>query len=226
MLKAVRLRCEYKDNPIGIGETNPVFGWILESDGRNVVQETYHLQVDTSEDLSDPIWDTGVVKSSESAHVVYAGPKLQSSARYFYRVKITDNHGNESPWSDTAFFETAMLDNSQWKAKFISPEGEDEGDSSKGKLLRKEFNLDGEIAYARVYATALGMYELYINGKGVGNGLLTPGWTNYRERLQYQTYDVTDMLKEGANAIGAALGVGWYKGDLAGWLGRRNLYGK
>ena len=225
MLKAVRLRCEDLDNPIGIGETNPVFGWILESDGRNVVQETYHLQVDTSEDFSDPIWDTGVVKSSESAHVVYAGPKLQSSTRYFYRVKITDNHGNESPWSNTAFFETAMLDNSQWKAKFISPEGEDEGDSSKGKLLRKEFKLDGEIAFARVYATALGMYELYINGKGVGNGLLTPGWTNYRERLQYQTYDVTDMLKEGANAIGATLGVGWYKGDLA-WKDNRNVYGK
>ena len=154
--------------------------------------------MDTSEDFSDPIWDTGVVKSSESAHVVYAGPELQSSTRYFYRVKITDNHGNESPWSDTAFFETAMLDNSQWKAKFISPEGEDEGDSSKGKLLRKEFNLDGEIAYARVYATALECMELYIHKWKTGrNGLLTPGWTNYRERLQYQTYDVTDMLKEG-----------------------------
>ena len=69
------------------------------------------------------------------------------------------------------------------------------------------------------------MYELYINGKRVGNGLLTPGWTNYRERLQYQTYDVTDMLKEGANAIGATLGVGWYKGDLA-WKDNRNVYGK
>ena len=92
-----------------------------------------------------------------------------------------------------------MLDNSQWQAKFISPEGEDEGDSSKGKLLRKEFNLDGEIAYARVYATALGMYELYINGKRVGNGLLTPGWTNYRERLQIKP--ITDMLKN--NTIGS-----------------------
>jgi len=225
MLKAVRLRCEYLDNPIGIGETNPRFGWMLESDERNVIQETYHLQVDTNEDFTHPIWDTEVVKSSQSAHIEYQGPKLQSSTRYFFRVKITDNHGNESPWSETAFFETGLLDNSEWEAKFISPEGEDEGDSSKGKLLRKEFHLDGEVAFARVYATALGMYELYINGKRVGDGLLTPGWTDYRKRLQYQTYDVTEMLNNGANAIGAVLGAGWYKGDLA-WEGNRNVYGK
>ena len=72
--------------------------------------------------------------------------------------------------------------------------------------------MDGQVAFARVYATALGMYELYINGRRVGDGLFTPGWTDYRKRLQYQTYDVTDMLKEGANAIGAVLGAGWYKG--------------
>lgn len=225
MLKAAKLRCEYLENPIGIGEIKPRFGWILESDGKNVVQETYHLQVDTNQDFANPIWDTGFVRSSESAHVEYAGPNLKSSTRYFYRVRITDNHGNESPWSETAFFETGMLDSSEWRANFISPEGEEESGSSKGKLLRKEFNLDGQVAFARVYATALGMYELYINGRRVGDGLFTPGWTDYRKRLQYQTYDVTDMLKEGANAIGAVLGAGWYKGDL-GWEGNRNVYGK
>lgn len=224
MLKAVSLKCEHLDNPIGIGEAKPRFGWILESDGRNVIQESYHLQVSTNSDFTNPLWDTGVVRSSESAHVEYSGPQLQSSTRYFFRVKIADNQGNESPWSDIAFFETGMLDSSEWKAEFISPEGEDEGDSSKGKLLRKEFQLDGEIAFARVYATALGMYELYINGNRVGDGLLTPGWTDYRKRLQYQTYDVTNMLKDGANAIGASLGAGWYKGDLA-WEGNRNVYG-
>ena len=103
MLKAAKLRCEYLENPIGIGEIKPRFGWILESDGKNVVQETYHLQVDTNQDFANPIWDTGSVRSSESAHVEYAGPNLQSSTRYFYRVRITDNHGNESPWSETAF---------------------------------------------------------------------------------------------------------------------------
>lgn len=225
LLKTIGLRCEYLDNPIGMGETNPRFGWILDSDNRNVVQESYRLQVSMGEDFTDPIWDTGIIDSSESVHVEYAGPKLESSARYFYRVKVSDNHKNESPWSDAAFFETGILDASEWKAAFISPEGEDEGASSKGKLLRREFNLDGEIEFARVYATSLGMYELYINGAQVGDGLLTPGWTDYRERLQYQTYDVTELLKAGDNAIGASLGIGWYKGDLAGWVGRRNVYG-
>jgi alpha-L-rhamnosidase len=224
LLKAIGLRCEYLENPIGIGEANPRFGWILDSGKRNVVQESYHLQVGMDRDFTDVIWDTGIVRSSESAHVEYAGPELQSSTRYFYRVRITDNYKNESPWSDAAFFETGILDPNIWKARFISPEGDDEGASSKGKLLRKEFKLEGEIEFARVYATALGMYELYINGNRIGEGLLTPGWTDYRKRLQYQTYDVTDLLKDSDNAIGASLGVGWYKGNI-GWADRRNVYG-
>ena len=123
MLKAIGLRCEYLENPIGIGEANPRFGWILDSGKRNVVQESYHLQVGMDRDFTDVIWDTGIVRSSESAHVEYAGPELQSSTRYFYRVRITDNYKNESPWSDAAFFETGILDPNIWKARFISPRG-------------------------------------------------------------------------------------------------------
>lgn len=225
MLKAVKLKCEYLENPIGIGETKPRFGWMIESDGQNVMQETFRVQVATDAGFDTVMWDTGTVNSSESVHVEYAGPALAPSTRYFYRVKITDNHGQESPWSDTGYFETAMFDVSQWKARFISPEDNDAGASSKGRLLRKEFTLDGEVAFARIYATALGMYELFINGSRVGDALLTPGWTAYKKRLQYQTYDVTDMLKKGANVVGASVGCGWSKGELAGWLGRRNIYG-
>lgn len=225
MLKAVKLKCEYLENPIGIGETKPRFGWVLESDGKNVIQETFRIQVADDAGFTSPVWDTGTVNSSESVHVEYAGAALASSTRYFFRVKVTGSQGQESPWSEPGFFETAMLDVSQWKASFISPEDTDSGASSKARLLRREFMLDGEIAFARVYATALGMYELFINGKRVGDALLTPGWTDYKKRLQYQTYDVTDMLKKGSNAVGAAVGCGWYKGCLAGWLGRRNIYG-
>ncbi|NLM12812.1 MAG: family 78 glycoside hydrolase catalytic domain [Epulopiscium sp.] len=225
MLKAVNLTCEYLENPIGIGERKPRFGWIIESDKKNVVQQTYHIQVSMNEDFIDMVWDTGIVESSESIHIPYEGTELKSSTRYFYRVKITDNHGQESGWSDIGFFETALFDLSEWKARFITPEKDDEAKSSKGKLIRHEFALDGEIACARVYSTALGMYELYINGKRVGEDLLTPGWTSYKKRLQYQTYDVTDLLQKGNNAIGAIVGCGWYKGDLAGWVGRRNLFG-
>ncbi len=90
--------------------------------------------------------------------------------------------------------------------------------------LRKEFALDGEIASARIYATALGLYEISLNGAPVGDAVLTPGWTSYHKRLLYQTYDVTGMLVPGPNAAGATLAGGWYKGDL-GWVGQRNLYG-
>jgi len=225
MLKAVHLVCEYLENPIGLGETKPLFGWILDSDERNVIQETYRVQVATSIDFAMILWDTGVISSSESVHVEYDGPELSSSTRYFYRVRITDNHGQESPWSDSAFFETALLCTSKWKAAFISPEDYDAGGSSKGMLLRHEFALNGTVDSARVYASALGLYELYINGIRVGESVLTPGWTAYKKRLQYQTYDVTGILKKGANGVGAMVGCGWYKGDLAGWMKLRNVYG-
>lgn len=224
MLKVIKLKCEYLENPIGIGETKPRFGWIIESDMQNVIQETFHIQVATDHKFVNSLWDTGVVDSSVSVHIEYDGTELKSAKRYYYRVMITDNHGQVSQWSETGFFETALLDISLWEAKFISPESSEDGESSKGKLLRNEFMVKGEITFARVYVTALGMYQMCINGGRVGNDLLTPGWTSYKNRLQYQTYDVTDMLKVGENAIGAMVGCGWYKGEL-GWRAQRKFYG-
>jgi alpha-L-rhamnosidase len=225
MLKATRLHCEHQENPIGIGERRPRFSWILESDGRGVMQEGYRLQVAAGGGFSSLLWDSGDVRSGASVLVDYAGPELPSSARRAWRVMVRDNHGEESTWSDEAFFETGLLDPSSWKARFISPEDENAGASSAGMLVRKEFTLADDVAFARVYATALGMYELSINGQRVGDALFTPGWTSYSKRLLYQTWDVTNVLRHGANAIAATLGCGWYKGDLAGWLGRRNVYG-
>ena len=225
MLKATSLRCEYRENPVGIGETCPRFSWILETEAPDTFQESYLIQVDTRGDFISVLWDSGAVETSDSIQVEYTGPALQSCTRYFWRVKIADNHGQRSQWSGTAFFETAILDPSLWKASFVSPDG-DEASSSKGMRLRAEFRLDGGISAARIYATALGLYELSLNAERVGDELFTPGWTAYDKRLQYQTYDVTGMLHEGVNAVGATLGCGWYKGDLVGWLKGRNLYGK
>lgn len=225
MLKVSELKCEYIKNPIGIGERKPRFGWIVDSDMKNIIQKTYELQVALDENFTKLVWDTGRVEASDSVHVTYDGETLVSSQRYYWRVRISDKHNQQSLWSDTAFFETAMFDITEWKAKFISPEGSDEGKSSKGKQLRKEFNLNGEVEFARVYSSGLGIYELYLNGKRVGEDLLTPGWTSYDNRLQYQTYDVTAMLNNGGNALGAAVGPGWYKGYLAGQSRRHNVYG-
>jgi len=225
MLKVVQLKCEYLKNPIDIGVTKPRFSWIIESDKRNVVQTSYEVHVSENGDFRNMLWNSGLVESDESAHVYYEGPALKSKTKYNFRVRISDNYGETSDWSETAFFATTLCSPNEWVARFITAEGKDDGKSSKGTLLRKEFGISEEIESARVYVTSLGMYELHINGKKVGDALFTPGWTAYNKRLQFQTYDVTEMLKQGSNAIGAVLGAGWYKGDLAGWIGRRNVYG-
>jgi len=225
MLKAKDLKCEYLKSPIGIGERRPRFGWIIQSDKRNVLQTAYELHVSKCESFEELLWSSGKVLSDESTHVYYDGPDLESSTKYYFRVKIWDNHGETSEFSECAFFETTLFLPDEWKARFITAETDDDAGNSKGKLLRHDFELLKEVESARVYATALGMYELHINGDRVGDALFTPGWTAYNKRLQFQTYDVTHMMKEGKNAIGAVLGAGWYKGDLAGWIGRRNVYG-
>jgi len=220
MFKIRKLRCEYLENPIGIGEQKPRFSWVLDSDEKDILQTSYRIQVckDTDSFLN-PLWDSGVVKSDNSVHVEYRGPQLDSRTRYYYRVKISNNKNNESPWSKTNFFETGILDTKEWQASFISCDATESPEfSSSSPLLRKEFNINEEFVSARVYVTSLGLYELWLNGQKVGEDLLTPGWTNYNKRLQYQTYDVTAILKKGANAVGAMLGNGWYKGHLAGWM--------
>ena len=114
----------------------------------------------------------------------------------------------------------------QWKAKWITPDlAEDTTRSNPSPLLRTEFALDGTVASARAYVTSLGLYEMQINGRRVGDQVLAPGWTSYDKRLQYQSYDVTDLLRRGPNAVGVTLGDGWYRGRLA-WETRRNTYGK
>jgi len=225
MLKAINLKCEYETNPIGISTKTPRFSWTIESDKTDLMQESFHILVSKDQNFTQIIWDSGVVLSDASVHVHYAGIELEPRKEYYYKVKITDNYGESSLFSEVAKFETTLFSKDEWKARFISAEIGDESKNSKGTMLRKEFEADSEIVWARAYATSLGMYELFINGDRVGDALFTPGWTVYNKRLQFQTYDVTSMIKEGLNAVGAVVGAGWYKGDLAGWVGRRNVYG-
>lgn len=220
------LRCEYKKNPVGIDVLIPRFGWILDSDLRNVMQTAYLIQVSKDDaGFTYPFWDSGRVNSDNSVHAEYGGPVLLPRTRYYFRVKVWDNHGFESEWSEPAFWETGILNAWEWSAWFITPEVEiDSSKPAPCPALRKEFNVAGEIKSARVYATGLGLYELRINGEKADDQLLTPGWTSYNKRLQYQTYDVTLKLKNGNNAVGVLLGDGWYKGNL-GWVHQKNVYG-
>lgn len=227
MLCVEKLRCEYKVNPVGIDIMIPRFSWILSSDRRGIMQDAYQVQVAFgNNDFSRPLWDSGRMDSDDSVHVEYGGPPLLPCTRYFFRVRVWDNHGLVSEWSEPAFWETGILRSEDWKALFITPKVEtDPLKPAPCPILRNEFEAAGEIESARVYATGLGLYELRINGEKTDDQLLTPGWTSYGKRLQYQTYDVTLKLKSGKNAVGALLGDGWFKGDLAGWQGKRNVYG-
>jgi len=218
-----RLRCEYKADPLGIDAAQPRLSWQLRSPERGVVQSAYQVQVTRG---GRTVWDTGKVASDRSVHVAYAGPALESSARYTWRVRVWDGTGRPSAWSAPASWEMGLLKPSDWKVLWIETTAdEDPKVSQPSPMLRGSFTVKGKVRSARAYVTSLGLYELEINGRRVGDQLLTPGWTSYAKRLQYQTYDVTAHLRPGANVVGATLGDGWYRGNLA-FRSQRNIYGQ
>ncbi|MBD0383824.1 alpha-L-rhamnosidase [Paenibacillus sedimenti] len=222
-----KLKCEYRTNPLGIGVSRPRISWQLQSDRRGTVQRGYRIVVaDEKGNFDKLIWDSGYKESDQSIQVPYAGPELKSRTRYSYRVKVWDGFGRESEWSETAWWEIGLLSQSEWTSgQWITP-NQDEIDpqSEPAFLLRKRFDVQDKIVSARIYATAAGVYELYMNGARVGEDLLAPGWTSYQSRLQVQTYDVTELLQEGGNGIGIMLADGWYKSGI-GFENRNFKYG-
>ncbi len=218
-----RMLTENRVNPYGIDIAKPRFTWQFESGKRNVVQTAYELKVTSGKST---VWSTGRVNSSQSVQVMYNGQALKSGTRYTWQVRSWDNDGKVSPWSKPAVFQMAFLDPSDWKAKWIQPGYEEKENERPSPLMRKEFNLSKKnIASATAYITSHGMYVASINGQRVGDAYLTPGWTAYKTKLQYQAYDVTAMLRQGRNAIGIMLGNGWYRG-IIGYMNNVNVYGK
>lgn len=230
-LSVKNLRCEYKIGPLGIDVLKPRLSWELASEDRGVMQTSYEVRVAGSPaDLTKgkTIWSSGKVMSDASNQVEYGGPALESGKIYFWQVQVADNHGHVSEWSKTARWEMGLLAAADWKANWITPDvAEDETKSNPSPMLRREFlvNAKKKVERARLYASAMGLYEMELNGKRVGDEYFTPGWTAYDFRYQYQTYDVTAGLKSGTNCLGALLGDGWFRGR-SGWEGRRDLYGK
>jgi alpha-L-rhamnosidase len=220
------LTCEHKKNPVGLDVLQPRFSWKIAGSDRNILQTAYSVHIATDDKFSEGkiVWQTGKIESDESVLVSYKGPALKSGQRYFWQVKNWDNKGKESKWSETAFWEMGLLSPSEWKAKWIELEG-DTVRYAPSPHFRKEFSIEKSVSSARIYVTSHGYYELHLNGKKVGDQVLTPGWTSYGKRLQYQVYDVTNQLIKGKNAIGAVLGDGWYRGTLA-WGNNWAIYGK
>ncbi|KOS08227.1 alpha-L-rhamnosidase [Flavobacterium akiainvivens] len=223
--KITGLVTEGLTNPLGIDTPQPHFSWKLESDKRNVMQSAYEIKVTTDEAglKSKVLWTSGKVTSDQSLYVPYGGSALASGQRYYWQVRVWDNKGKASGWSTPAYWQMGLLKEADWKAQWISP-GYEEDPLRACPLMRKEFSIGKKVKSATAYITAHGLYEAQINGKKIGDAYLTPGWTSYSKRLQYQVYDVTGMFKQGSNAIGVTLGNGWYRGLFS--LGiRKDIYG-
>jgi alpha-L-rhamnosidase len=227
-LTVTNLRCEYKTNPIGIDVLQPRLSWELVSIARGVRQVSYQIRVADSEAnlaRNKQVWDSGKQASDASVHVVYQGPAVESGRRYYWQVQVWDNQGHASGWSQPAYWEMGLLKSSDWQARWIAANRqEDPSKSNPAPIFRRLFRVKNKVARARLYATAMGLYELELNGKRVGDEYFTPGWTAYDFRYQYQTFDITSLLKPGENCLGVMLGDGWFRGNI-GWGGNRNSYG-
>jgi len=227
-LGVAELTVNYKTNPIGIDATDLRFGWKLKTQLRQILQKSFELKVAlTQEDLlknRNLVWQSGKVESDQSVHVAYKGSPIQSRQRYYWQVRVVDNQKNTSAWSEVQYFETGLLNTSEWTAKWIEAEEITDGKVGPVPTFFKSFTVGSAIKSARLYVTSHGIYEAKLNGKKISNHLLKPGWTSYHKRLQYQTYDVTSLLTTGDNVAVVAVGDGWYRGFLQ-WSKKRNWYG-
>ena len=228
------LTCESKSNPVGIEIKNPRLSWIISSSERNTVQSDYHILVsDSPEKLHNNIgniWDSKIVKSDCSIQVEYNGSPLSSEKTYYWKVKVTNQNGKTTYWSETATWQMGLLTASDWEnAKWIGYEnlpdsmkvvpavhgnGKELGNKAIKRTIipqfRKEFKVEKKIQDAKLYISGLGQYETILNGQQIGKSFLSPGWTFYDKTCLYNTYDITTQLQQGRNAIGVIVGNGFY----------------
>jgi alpha-L-rhamnosidase len=215
-VETVNLRCENLDNPV-IDISSPRLSWELLSEGRNVRQKSYRILVSSSLEKLDnddgDLWDSRRVKSGNSVYIAYEGKPLNSRAECFWKVRIKTNRG-ESEWSKPASWTMGLTAQADWQAKWMGLNTVSENDVIEGKTrlaaryFRKEFNLPKKVEKATLYISGLGLYEAYINAERIGEQVLSPTPTDYSKVVKYNTFDVTDQLKEGDNAIGVVLGNG------------------
>ncbi|MFC2124701.1 family 78 glycoside hydrolase catalytic domain [Bacteroidota bacterium] len=230
-IKIGKLLCEYEVNPLGIDTPEPRFTWVMSSSEKGQHQTAYQILVASSSDLLDNdrgnIWDSGKVLSDQSSLVEYKGEKLKSGTRYFQKVRVWDQADKMSAYSQVAWWETGLFNKQDWKASWISaprafdfakidqrrkiiPKDAPPEMEEPAPMFRKEFKVNDQIKQVRAYISGLGFYELSINNRKVGDHVLTPSFTDYSKTVQYITYDISDYLDNGVNAIGVLLGNGWY----------------
>lgn len=205
---------EYRRNPLGI-DSAPRFSWKIESEKENVLQTAYQIQVCCENKTA---WDSGRVESDESILIPWQGEALKPFTPYRVLATVWDNSGDMA--QAECSFETGLMDEA-WQASWITHTLSEEETAC--PVYVRSFGFTKPVKAARLYATACGVYEASLNGKKVGDAFLAPGWTSYHNRLQYQVYDVTNLL-DAVNELAITVGNGWYKSEL-GFDARPNIYG-
>lgn len=233
-----RPRVEYLDDPIGITVDRPRLSWIVTSAQRDQRQRAYRIIVASEpamlDDDNGDLWDTGRVESDETAQIAYEGTPLLVRQRAWWKVRSWNQDDAPSAWSEIGHWEAGLLKPAQWIGRWLSLPGLVPDDANPetaeldalvpAPLFRRVFTVTGEVASARLYATARGVYEPSLNGTAVGDQVLAPGWTDYTKRQQFQTYDVTSDLVNGENVLGGWVAPGWFCGYV-GWQRQSRFYG-
>ncbi|MDZ7720252.1 MAG: family 78 glycoside hydrolase catalytic domain [Balneolaceae bacterium] len=223
------LEVEHLTNPIGIDKENPRFSWIYDDEARGAAQSAYRIIVSGSEENlkneQGDLWDSGKINSSNSVNIRYEGDELESTEKYYWKVRIWDQNGEPASWSEVQHFQMGLLNEDDWQAQWITTP-----DSTvSSPLFRNEFSIDKEIESATAFVTGAGYYEFYLNGEKVGDHVLDPAMTDFRKRILYETYDVTGQLNEGENAWGLWLGNGAFRLKAEEgrwtWYGMNNQFG-
>ena len=244
-LEPVNLKCEFYEKAFGVDVNSPCLSWIIEDNTktRGLKQTAYQILVSTTLDKlkqnEGDLWNSGKIQTDQMGHIIYSGKPLQSSQKYWWKVKIWNQKREESVWSESAYWVMGILKSNDWNAKWISAKGAEkyalkykwamkdfnkkeiynepqpnapkDGDPNySSMLLRKEFEVRPDLTLAVLHISGLGHYELSLNGYKVGDYLLTAGWTNYNKTVLYDTYELTQHLKSGSNVLGILLGNGMY----------------
>lgn len=231
--RPVELKCEYRDNPLAVNTRTPRFSWQTLSLERNFVQSAYCIQVAADaaafESGRGLLWEEEC-KSGESLHIPYAGRKLMPGAHYFWRVRVVDANGKRSPWSETAEFGVGLTDRADWDgAEWIALEeladslrvvpgqefnkikiGERKTALNRLPQFRRTVFVRKTVKRAVAYISGLGQFELFLNGRKVGDNFLDPAWSDYDKQVCYMTFDVTEQLRTGVHVFGVMLGNGLY----------------
>lgn len=230
-LQAINLRVNLRVKPLGIDTAKPEFSWQLTSDERSIWQTGYQIQVAVVESFAltpDPLWDSGIISSDIPWGAIYSGVPLISCCQYFWRVRVRDHNQQVGPWSPPSWFETAFLEGSktpdaQWITREIRPSKPQSKDRDVLYFCR-ELHLPSSVRRARLYATSLGWYKFFLNDVNITGREQVPRWTPYHHHIEYQSYDVTALLRSGENHMGAIVADGHFRGENGG-LSKRNCYG-